>query len=167
MQVTFDFAVGPQKYRIIRKRSRGKTKSSPGQSSLDLFIANGDIYRPISGDRIGDTEKKIVETLHMDYDTFINSAFLRQGHADQFTVARPQERKAVLTSILGLSEYDRLETAAATRLTSVKPIGINLKPVSVISMSNWPARRSSSRSWRRLWSNLPKSKRLASPSIPI
>jgi DNA repair protein SbcC/Rad50 len=112
MQVAFDFAVGPQKYRVIRKRSRGKTKSSPGQSSLDLFIANGDIYRPISGDRIGDTEKKIIETLHMDYGTFINSAFLRQGHADQFTVARPQERKAVLTSILGLSEYDRLETAA-------------------------------------------------------
>ncbi len=112
MQVVFDFAVRLQKYRVIRKRSRGRSKSSGGQSSLDFFIAAGETFKPLTGDRIADTEKKIIETLHMTYETFINSAFLRQGHADQFTVARPVERKAVLTSVLGLDEYDRLESGA-------------------------------------------------------
>ncbi len=112
MQVVFDFAVGSQVYRVIRKRTRGKSKRAPGQSSLDLFIDNEGTFLPISGDRIDATEKKIIEVLHMDYDTFINSAFLRQGHADQFTVAKAVERKTVLTSILGLATYDQLEQDA-------------------------------------------------------
>ena len=112
MQVTFDFTVDGQLYRVVRKHSKAKSKRSSGQSSLDLFIAYDGNFKPISGDRIGDTENKVVDILHMDYDTFVNSAFLRQGHADQFTVARPVERKAVLTNILGLSAYDRLELDA-------------------------------------------------------
>lgn len=112
MEVVFDFAVGNQVYRVIRKRSRGKSKRAPGQSALDLFIDNEGTFKPISGDRIDATEKKIIEILHMDYDTFINSAFLRQGHADQFTVAKAVDRKSVLTNILGLTTYEQLEQGA-------------------------------------------------------
>jgi exonuclease SbcC len=112
MQVQFDFAAGGQVYRVIRKHTRPRSRRASGQSSLDLFVSNGGSFRPISADRIGDTEKKVAEILHMDYDTFINSAFLRQGHADEFTVAKPAERKNVLTNILGLSTYDRLEMRA-------------------------------------------------------
>jgi exonuclease SbcC len=112
MQVQFDFAVGQQVYRIIRKHDRPKNRRASGQSSLDLLIASSGGFKPISGDRMSETEKKVTEILHMDYDTFVNSAFLRQGHADQFTVAKPTERKTVLTSILGLSTYDQLEMQA-------------------------------------------------------
>ena len=112
MQVEFDFSVGQQTYRVIRKHARPKSRRASGQSSLDLLIANDGAFKLISGDKIADTQKKIVDTLHMDYETFINSAFLRQGHADQFTVARPAERKEVLTNIIGLSTYDRLEEQA-------------------------------------------------------
>ena len=114
MQVQFDFAVGSQLYRIIRKHGRPKSRKTSGPSSLDLYIANEGAFRPISGDRIGDTQQKIIDILHMDYDTFVNSAFLRQGHADQFTVARPAERKAVLASILRLERYDELAERAKT-----------------------------------------------------
>ncbi len=112
MQVQFDFAVGQQVYRVIRKHTKAKSRRSSGQSSLDLLIGSNGSFKPISGDRISDTEKKVTEVLHMDYDTFVNSAFLRQGHADQFTVAKPTERKTVLTNILGLSRYDQLELQA-------------------------------------------------------
>ena len=112
MQVQFDFAVAGQVYRVIRKHARPKSRRASGQSSLDLFVSNNGAFRPISADRIGDTEKKIADILHMDYETFINSAVLRQGHADEFTVAKPAERKNVLTNILGLSTYDRLEMRA-------------------------------------------------------
>jgi exonuclease SbcC len=111
-QVEFDFAVGQQVYRVIRQHAKPKSRRASGQSSLDLFIASNGTFKPISGDRITETQRKIIDILHMDYDTFINSAYLRQGHADQFTVAKPAERKGVLASILGLSLYDELEEQA-------------------------------------------------------
>ena len=83
MEVEFDFAVEGQAYRIIRKRARPKRASGAGQSILEFQMAtDGGSFKSISGNSIAQTQQKITGTLHMDYDTFINSAFLRQGHAD-------------------------------------------------------------------------------------
>ena len=112
MEVEFDFAVGKQLYRIIRKHAKPKRRQASGQSSLDLLIASDDGFKVISAERIRLTEQKIIDILHMDYDTFINSAFLRQGHADEFTQQPPSKRKEVLANILGLSLYDALEEQA-------------------------------------------------------
>jgi exonuclease SbcC len=112
MEVEFDFSVGEQLYRIIRKRSRPKKRSAAGQSSLELQISGGDGFRPITGNTIDQTQQRIIETLHMDYETFINSAYLRQGHADEFTRQDPAKRKDVLGNILGLARYDELEDRA-------------------------------------------------------
>ncbi len=68
--------------------------------------------RSITGIPSTKTQKKIVDTLHMDYDTFVNSAYLRQGHADEFTRQPPGKRKEVLGTILGLETYDVLEDKA-------------------------------------------------------
>jgi exonuclease SbcC len=111
-EITFDFCLDSLLYRIIRKHSRPKKPSASGQSSLDLFLLGGDSPRVISCDTIGQTQQKIIDILRMDYDTFINSAFLRQGHAGEFTQQRPARRKEVLASILGLELYDRLEQQA-------------------------------------------------------
>jgi exonuclease SbcC len=112
MEVEFDFAVGQQPYRIIRKHSKPKRRGHSGRSSLDLLIASGDSFKLISGDSITQTQQKIIDILHMDYATFINSAFLKQGHADEFTKQPPTKRKEVLGNILGLSFYDELEEQA-------------------------------------------------------
>ncbi|MDD4874015.1 MAG: SMC family ATPase, partial [Dehalococcoidales bacterium] len=111
-EVEFDFSVLQQQYRIIRKHARPKKTTGSGQSSLDLMIASDDGYKVISGDRITQTQDKIIRILNMDYDTFINSALLRQGHADEFTRQQPAKRKEVLANILGLDLYDRLEEKA-------------------------------------------------------
>ena len=112
MEVEFEFSVGEQLYRIIRKRSRPKKRTGAGQSSLEFQISSDNGFRPITGNTIDQTQEKIIETLHMDYDTFINSAYLRQGHADEFTRQDPAKRKEVLGSILGLDVYDELEERA-------------------------------------------------------
>jgi exonuclease SbcC len=112
MEVEFDFTVGQQQYRIIRKHAKPKKRTGSGQSSLDLFLANDDGFKVVSGDRMSQTQQKIIDLLHMDYETFINSAFLRQGHADEFTKQPPAKRKEVLANILGLSLYDQLEERA-------------------------------------------------------
>ena len=112
MEVEFDFAVGEQLYRIIRKRAKPKGRASSGQSSLDLLIASDDGFKVISGDRMTETQQKLIALLHMDYDTFINSAYLKQGRADEFTRQPPAKRKEVLANILGLAFYDQLEERA-------------------------------------------------------
>ena len=112
MEVEFDFAVGEQPYRIIRKHSKPKRRGRSGQTILEFQVATGDSFRSISGDSVSQTQQKIIDVLHMDYTTFINSAFLRQGHADEFTNQPPTKRKEVLGNILGLSSYDELEERA-------------------------------------------------------
>ena len=116
MEVEFDFTVGEQLYRIIRKHSKPKGRGRSGQSSLDLFIAGGDGFKAISGDRITQTQQKITDDiLHMNYPTFVNSALLLQGRADEFTKQTPVARKQVLADILGLAFYDELEEQAKQR----------------------------------------------------
>ncbi len=112
MEVEFDFTIGGQLYRIIRKRTRPKKRSGAGQSSLELQAGTSHGFRSVTGNTIDQTQQKIIEILHMDYDTFINSAYLRQGHADEFTRQDPAKRKEVLGNILGLSLYDELEEKA-------------------------------------------------------
>ncbi len=112
MEVEFDFAVGEQTYRILRKRSKPRGRSRAGQTILELQVATGDGFQSITGDSITQTQQKIIALLHIDYDTFINSAYLKQGQADAFTRQSPSQRKQVLADILGLSFYDELEEKA-------------------------------------------------------
>ncbi len=110
--VDFEFTMGEQQYRIIRKHSRPKTQKSSGQTILEFQMVTSDGFKVLSGDTTTQTQQKITQLLHMDYDTFINSVFLRQGRADEFTKKRPGERKQVLGNILQLSIYDELENLA-------------------------------------------------------
>lgn len=112
VEVDFEFAVGQQRYRVVRGHSKPRRQRASGQTRLHLQIATGDGLRAIDGDTISQTQQKIIDILHMDYDTFTNSAYLRQGHADEFTTASPSRRKEVLGNILGLSLYDKLEDRA-------------------------------------------------------
>ncbi|MCJ7605578.1 MAG: SMC family ATPase, partial [Dehalococcoidales bacterium] len=112
MEVEFDFTVGADLYRVIRKRTRPKKRTGAGQSSLEFQIGTGDSFRPLTGNVIDETQQKIIDTLHMDYDTFVNSAYLRQGHADEFTRQPAGKRKDVLGTILDLGVYDALEDKA-------------------------------------------------------
>ncbi|MDP3063083.1 MAG: hypothetical protein Q8O40_07735, partial [Chloroflexota bacterium] len=88
-----------------------------GPSDLQLQVWQGDAFRPITGNSMAQTQARIEALISMDYDTFINSAFLLQGRADEFTTKPPERRKEVLASIMGLGLYDRLEARARQRAT--------------------------------------------------
>ena len=111
-RVELDFSSRDQNYRVIRSHGRGGKRRRGGASDLQLMVLEGDTARPITGDMIRETQARIDQTIGMDYDTFINSAFLVQGRADEFTNKTPTERKAVLSKILGLETYDRLQVRA-------------------------------------------------------
>ena len=105
-----------QRYRVIRRYARGRGARA-GATSLELQVAiedgEGDSeFRGISGNTVRETEAAIRKLVGMNYDTFVNSAFLVQGRADEFTTKRPAERQRVLADILGLGFYDRLQELA-------------------------------------------------------
>jgi exonuclease SbcC len=110
MEVAFEFKLANARYRVIRKRDKRKR----GQSSLEyqLWDAKEGRFRPLTEPTIYQTQQAINDLLRMDYATFINSAFLLQGRADEFTVKRPGERKEILGNILGLDVYTEYEQAA-------------------------------------------------------
>ncbi len=112
MEIELEFISGEQQYRVLRKHAMKPSKARAGQTVLELQIAGNGTFRPISGNSLLETQKKIIDLLNLDYETFKNSAFLRQGHADEFSIKRPGERKEILANILGLSHYDELESRA-------------------------------------------------------
>jgi exonuclease SbcC len=109
MLVEFEFLLDGQRYRVIRKRSRTRA----GQSDLQFQVRQEDgDWRALTGQGVRDTQARITQTLRMDYDTFINSAFILQGRADEFARKSPGDRKRILGEILSLSVYDQLCDAA-------------------------------------------------------
>ena len=107
MEVRFEFELSGQKYRAIKKRRRDKGS----EWQFAQVNSNGD-YAAIGGGSSREVGKQIIQTLRMDYDTFINSAYLQQGRADEFTRQRPADRKRILGDILGLERYEKLEVKA-------------------------------------------------------
>ncbi|HVX30859.1 MAG TPA: SMC family ATPase [Nitrolancea sp.] len=112
MEVTFGFELQGQEFRVTRRRTRG----GAGQLALDLQTLDGSVWRTISGATARETQRAIDRLLKMDYDTFINSAFILQGRADEFTTKSPSLRKQTLSDILNLSDYDRYEEIARQQL---------------------------------------------------
>lgn len=113
MAVSITFVEGPGTYRVRRQRS----KRSGGQF-WELQQSDGaGGWRPLTGTTSSDTGKQITQLIHMTYDTFLNSAYLRQGRADEFVRQTPNKRKEILAEILELSRYDQLEAKARARRT--------------------------------------------------
>lgn len=114
--VTFDFRAGDgQVYRVERRRTKSKKSSTGGQSELNLFLVSDEGVSNISGSIMSETADKITNLLQLDYETFINSAYLKQGEAGHFTDLTPNKRKEVLGAILNLNIYDRLSETAKTK----------------------------------------------------
>jgi DNA repair protein SbcC/Rad50 len=110
MAVDFEFALGAQHYRVLRTRSR-KGKTSRGTLFFQILDPHLG-WRDITDGNLRQTQQAITQHVGMDYDTFVNSAFLRQGHADEFTTKNSTERKDILARILGLNRYDDLAERA-------------------------------------------------------
>ncbi|MCH8280594.1 MAG: SMC family ATPase [Chloroflexi bacterium] len=126
-RVELEFLARDTSYRVIRSHSRAGGRRRQGFTDLQLQVLSGDDAQPITGNVIRETQAKIDHTVGMDYDTFINSAFLLQGRADEFTSKTPADRKAVLASILGLETYDRLQELARNRLEQGRTAGAQLE----------------------------------------
>ena len=110
MRVELDFDVDGDPYRVIRKRTRGRS------GALDFFqVDSRGGLRPITGGTSRETQAELNRRVHMDYQTFINSVFLVQGRSNEFTMQTPSKRKEVLRKVLGLDRYEELSRHAHDR----------------------------------------------------
>ncbi|MGH2795757.1 MAG: AAA family ATPase, partial [Actinomycetota bacterium] len=114
-RVEFVFELDGQTYRVAR------TRWQTGKGDIAFNIRAGDgSWTDLAGEGIADTQRRIIERLRMDYETFVASAFILQGRADTFTKLDPRERKDVLAKILGLEVYERLAERAKEKRKDVQ-----------------------------------------------
>lgn len=112
--VDFVFQCHQQTYRIIRSRYRGQV------STLEFQVQTPTGFRSLTERGVRATQQLILQHLKLDYDTFINSAYLRQGRADEFMLKRPSERKQILADLLKLDQYDHLAEQAKEKTRQLK-----------------------------------------------
>ncbi len=113
-QVSFSFEHQQQVYRVVRSRRR----KQGGMLEFQVQTAQG--FRPLTQRGMRATQLLINQTLRLDYETFVNAAYLRQGRADEFMLKRPSERKQILADLLKLGQYDELAERAKERAREAK-----------------------------------------------
>ena len=120
-RVDFTFEANGEIYRIIRTRRRGSS------SALEFQIETEEGFKSLTGKGLRATQEEVINHIKLDYDTFINSAYLRQGRADEFMLKRPSERKEILAELLKLNQYDELEDKAKELSRQLKARGEELE----------------------------------------
>lgn len=129
-EVSLTFSYEGNTYRVIRRLPRGKS------ALLEFQIVQGEnreqrgenggqgvgggTWRPLTERTLRDTQARIVATLRLDYDTFVNASFFLQGKADQFTQQSASQRKQVLGSILGLEIWEAYRERTAERRKGIE-----------------------------------------------
>lgn len=114
MLVSFEFEFNGNLYKVRREFT--KTYGKPLVAlDFELFDSQKEKFIPLTDKTIKLTEKKIENLLGLDFDTFSNTAFLRQGQSNEFSKKSPKERKQILANILGLSRYDALQKIASDK----------------------------------------------------
>src|SRR5512142_363557 len=108
-EVTLTFCHEDNTYRIQRTLPRNKS------TVLEFQMKNDSGWRPLTEKTTRETQARIEQTLHLDYDTFVNASFFLQGKADQFTQQNPSRRKEVLSNILGLEMWEEYKNRSAER----------------------------------------------------
>ncbi|TAD80242.1 MAG: ATP-binding cassette family protein [Oscillatoriales cyanobacterium] len=119
-RVSFTFRFGREIYRIIRSRRLGQSTTLEFQMAIDQGDRDQWTFRSLTERGVKATQAAIVHRLRLDYETFVNSAYLRQGRADEFMLKGPAERKQILADLLKLSQYDELAEQAKDRAKTLK-----------------------------------------------
>ncbi len=111
MLVSLSFLFNGHYYRVRREFAKGQGKNY-AVLDIELFNQETQSYITLTDKTIRLTQTKIDQLIGLDYETFVNSAFLRQGLSNEFSQKSPKERKQILANILGLQRYDQLKTRA-------------------------------------------------------
>jgi DNA repair protein SbcC/Rad50 len=128
MMVVLTFMLNNKTYRV--RREFAKTHGKPF-AALDFEVLDeeGSFFRSLTDKTIRATQDVIERTINLDFDTFVNSAFLRQGQSNEFSKKTAKERKQILANILGLGTYDVLQQHANAEAKKLEQQQTSLRQV--------------------------------------
>jgi exonuclease SbcC len=122
-EATFEFRLDERLYRVRRtvSRRKGKATQDPKTWQAAWFDPDAGDWRPIQEtDRERGLQRWVQKQLGFGYETFVASILLLQGQSDQLIAARPKARFEILSGLLDLQPYERLETAALGHMRSAR-----------------------------------------------
>lgn len=118
MMVALDFEFNGNVYRIRREFAFNYGKP---YAALDFgLVDENNTLIALTDKTISATQAKIEQTLNLTFESFSNSAFLRQGQSNEFSKKSPKERKEILASILGLDHYETVRKLAFEKIRTAQ-----------------------------------------------
>lgn len=128
MVVSLDFIFNGQYYRVRRLFS---TKYGKPSTHVDFGTYNpqDNYFSPLTEKTIKKTQDLIEQVLGLDYEAFINSSFLRQGQANEFSKKSPKDRKDIIATILGLNHYEKARKLAADKAKESQQSALQLEKI--------------------------------------
>ncbi|MGE5776180.1 MAG: AAA family ATPase, partial [Chloroflexota bacterium] len=113
-EVALTFQHEENTYRIQRTLPRNKN------TLLEFQVHTQNGWKPLTEKTTRETQARIEQTLHLDFDTFVNASFFLQGRADQFTQQNASRRKEVLSNILGLEMWEDYKNRTAEKRKAIE-----------------------------------------------
>jgi exonuclease SbcC len=115
MMVLFEWYVGGKLYRVRRECTMRMGNKPYVTLDVGVYDEAAGQFHSMTDKTLRKTQEVLNRIIGLEYDTYINSAYLRQGNANEFSQKSPKERKKILTAILGIDAYDALQTRALER----------------------------------------------------
>jgi len=119
MMVSLTFLFNHRTYRV--RREYAKTYGKPFAAlDFEVYEEASERFFSLTDKTIRATQSKIQSLIGLDFDTFINSAFIRQGQSNEFSKKSAKERKQILGTPLGLNKYDGLQQSALEKVRGLE-----------------------------------------------
>ncbi len=115
LYLRFQFLQDGKRYAVTRKFDKIKNSSN-----VILEQEKDGIFANISENSIRETDRKIMQILRMNYETFLITSFILQGKSDYFTTMNSTERIEVMKEMLFLNLYERAREVARERINNLK-----------------------------------------------
>lgn len=117
MLVIFEFMANGVHYRVKREFYKTPSKNTV---NLDFgFVDATGRPTPLTTKTIKDTQQLIIDTIGLDFETFVNSSFLKQGSSNEFSKKSPKERKEIIGNILSLNQYEIIKKRALEKMRTI------------------------------------------------
>lgn len=115
MMIQLNFICNGQTYQVRREYNRTSYGKPYINLDFGMFDPEKQNFVPIGGKSVRAAQAAIDGVVRLDFDSFCNSAFLRQGQSNEFSKKSAKERKEVLGAILGLGQYEAIRKLASDK----------------------------------------------------
>jgi exonuclease SbcC len=113
MSVLFDFQMGDQRYRVARRVRRRGTGSALTAAQLEQLDADGTAQPLTEGVR--EVNEALTRIVGLSDESFTQAVVLPQGDFQRFLKSEPRKRRDVLSKILRLEIYRRMQQLASLK----------------------------------------------------